>query len=146
MKNTTIHSPVAPFEVQATGLKDVHLTKLDGWYVALVRVDHANIGHVLAEFSSLYHRFKVQDCVVFGVSDSDLTNLEAFKSMLELPFYLISDAALLDLIAGSEGDGYAALIDDTGILRARYSGEPSIESAREILDEVKMMHSALDFF
>ena len=145
MKNTTIHAQVAPFEVSATGHKDIHLAKLEGWYIVLVHIND-DTTPLLQHIAKLHHRFKVQECVVFAVGDQPLDELEVLKTRLELPYYLISDKQLTEFVKGPDDDGYAVMIDDGGILRARTTGEPELDSARQLLDEVKMMHAALDIF
>jgi len=145
MKNINIHDEVTPFEVFATGFKDIHLTKLDGWFVLLVEANESTWG-LLSQLGAFYPRFKIQQCLVFGVSDQPLDELEQYKSDLQLPFHLISNAELLSLIKGADGECSAALIDDAAILRDRYATATLPATAREMLDEVKLFTAALADF
>lgn len=88
-------SPLPEFSLPATGSNTVTLSALRGKKVALYFYPKDNTPGCTNEtrdFGALHAAFSAAGCEVFGISRDSLKSHENFKTKLELPFELISDA------------------------------------------------------
>ena len=88
-------SPLPEFSLPATGGNTVTLSALRGKKIALYFYPKDNTPGCTNEtrdFGALHAAFSAAGCEVFGISRDSLKSHENFKTKLELPFELISDA------------------------------------------------------
>lgn len=136
MATVEIGKPVPDFAAQGTSNKDIVLSRLQGWKVALYFYPKDNTPGCTTEsldFKEFYEDFKKAKTLVFGVSKDTLKSHEQFKAEYNLPFELISDTdaylcrmfeviQLINMygkqIPGVERSTF--LIDSKGILRKEW--------------------------
>ncbi|MFZ5604839.1 MAG: peroxiredoxin [Pseudomonadota bacterium] len=136
MATVELDKPVPDFAAQATGMKDIVLSKLKGWKVVLYFYPKDNTPGCTTEgldFREFYADFLKAKTLVFGVSKDTLKSHEQFKAQHGLPFELISDTEaylcrmfeviqLINLqgkqIPGVERSTF--LIDSSGVLRREW--------------------------
>ena len=94
MATVEIDKPVPDFAAQATNMKDIVLSKLQGWKVVLYFYPKDNTPGCTTEgldFKEFYQDFLNARTLVFGVSKDTLKSHEQFRAEYSLPFELISD-------------------------------------------------------
>jgi peroxiredoxin Q/BCP len=97
---------VPDFTAEMTGATPFQLAAHRGKKIVLYFYPKDNTPGCTTEslqFRELHDQFKAANCEIFGISRDSLRSHEGFKSKLELPFELISDAdeavcALFDVI------------------------------------------------
>lgn len=88
-------TPAPDFTLPATGGHSVTLSALRGSKLVLYFYPKDNTPGCTNEskdFRDLHAHFAAADCKVFGISRDSLKSHDNFKTKLELPFELISDA------------------------------------------------------
>ena len=136
MATVELDKPVPDFAAQATSMKDIVLSKLNGWKVVLYFYPKDNTPGCTTEgldFREFYPDFLKAKTLVFGISKDTLKSHEQFKAQHGLPFELISDTdaylcrmfeviQLINLqgkqIPGVERSTF--LIDSNGVLRREW--------------------------
>lgn len=104
------------------------------------------------QFRDLHAEFRQLSCPVFGVSRDSLKSHENFKTKLELPFELLSDAEeavcqqfgviKMKNMYGKQVRGIERstfVVDGKGVLRAQWRGVKAAGHAQEVLDFVKTL-------
>lgn len=151
-QTVTLNEAVTDFTVQATSLKDIKLSLLQGYNVVLYFYPKDNTPGCTLEgqdFSKLYNQFKESKTLIFGVSKDSLDSHEKFKSKFNYPFELISDedeqlCKQFDVIKmknlyGREMLGIERstfLIDSDGVLRKEWRKVKVADHADEVLTAV----------
>lgn len=89
-----IGSPVPPFELQATGEKQITHADFTGQYTVLYFYPKDSTPGCTTEsqdFTRLHADFQALNCQIFGVSRDSLKSHANFKAKYDMPFELISD-------------------------------------------------------
>jgi peroxiredoxin Q/BCP len=155
MSRVKIDQQVPDFVGQATGNKDVLLSKLKGWNVVLYfypKDDTPGCTTEGQDFSEFYQDFKDTKTLIFGVSRDSLESHESFKDKYNLKFPLIadSDAYLCELfnvikplnmygkqIMGVERSTF--LIDKNGVLQKEWRKVRVNGHVDQVLDAVEAL-------
>ena len=90
-----LNMSVPDFTAAMTGDKPFQLGEHQGKKIVLYFYPKDNTPGCTTEslqFRELYAEFKAANCEIYGISRDSLRSHEGFKSKLELPFELISDA------------------------------------------------------
>ncbi|MRD73832.1 redoxin domain-containing protein [Rhodocyclus tenuis] len=150
-----IDHPVADFSRPATGGKEYRLSDSLGHPVVLYFYPKDNTPGCTTEasdFRDLHAEFSTLGCQVIGVSRDSVKSHENFKTKLNLPFDLLSDAdeslcnqfAVIKLktmygkaCRGVERSTF--VIDAKGVLRREWRGMKTAGHAREVLDYVRSL-------
>jgi len=150
-----IDQPVAEFARPATGGEEFRLSAQRGSTLVLYFYPKDNTPGCTTEasdFRDLHDEFAKAGCRIAGVSRDSLKSHENFKSKLELPFPLLSDAdealcSQFDVIKmktmyGKECRGIERstfVIDAEGILRREWRGVKTAGHAAQVLEFVKSL-------
>ena len=149
-----VDQPVPDFTAPATG-GDFTLSSLKGKKVVLYFYPKDNTPGCTREgmeFRDLYPKFKKAGATIVGVSRDSVRSHENFKTKLELPFTLVSDAdetlcSLFNVIKmkkmyGKEVRGIERstfLIDADGVLRHEWRGLKVPGHVEEVLEAVQAL-------
>ena len=153
MATVEIDKPVPDFAAQATNMKDVVLSRLNGWKVVLYFYPKDNTPGCTTEgldFKEFYKDFLDAKTLVFGVSKDTLKSHELFKAQYNLPFELISDTdaylcRMFEVIQpinmyGKQIPGVERstfLIDSNGVLRREWRKVRVNGHVEEVLEAVE---------
>ncbi len=150
-----LDKPAPDFELPATGGKPFRLSRAIGSPLVLYFYPKDNTPGCTAEgqaFRDLYPEFRKLACGIYGVSRDSLKSHENFKTKMQFPFELLSDAdeiacKLYDVIKmknmygkkvrGIERSTFA--IDATGIVRREWRGVKVPGHVGEVLEFVKTL-------
>jgi thioredoxin-dependent peroxiredoxin len=152
---TMLDQALADFSVPATGGQTFSLSAHAGKPLVIYFYPKDNTPGCTTEaqqFRDLHAEFQDLGCPVFGVSRDSLKSHENFKTKLDLPFELLSDAEetvcqRFDVIKmknmyGKQVRGIERstfVIDGKGVLRAEWRGVKVAGHAQEVLDFVKTL-------
>ena len=153
MSQATLGKSVPNFELPATGAKTVRLSGLRGKKVILYFYPKDNTPGCTREgqeFSDHIAEFATHNVVILGVSRDSIRSHEGFKSKLQLPFDLLSDADEIlcrqyDVIKEKTMFGRKVmgverstfLIDENGILRKEWRKVKVAGHISEVLDAIR---------
>lgn len=153
MSRATLGKSVPNFELPATGAKTVRLSGLKGKKVILYFYPKDNTPGCTREgqeFSDHIAEFATHNTVILGVSRDNIRSHEGFKSKLQLPFDLLSDADEIlcrqyDVIKEKTMFGRKVmgverstfLIDENGILRKEWRKIKVAGHISEVLDAIR---------
>ena len=90
-----LNQPVDDFELPATGISPFRLSAARGHSLVIYFYPKDNTPGCTTEaqqFRDLHGDFRALGCEVLGVSRDSLKSHDGFKTKLELPFELLSDA------------------------------------------------------
>lgn len=148
-----LNMSVPDFSAAMTGTKPFKLADYLGKKIVFYFYPKDNTPGCTTEslqFRELHAGFSAANCVVFGISRDSLRSHEGFKSKLELPFELISDAdeavcALFDVIVmksmyGKQVRGIERstfVIDAAGVLVKEWRGVKVPGHVTEVLEFVE---------
>ena len=150
-----LDQPAPDFELPATGGGNFRLSTAKGKPLVLYFYPKDNTPGCTTEgqqFRDLYPQFQKLGCAVYGISRDSLKSHENFKSKMQFPFELLSDAEekackVFDVIKmknmygrkvrGIERSTFA--IDGGGIVRREWRGVKVPGHAQEVLDFMKTL-------
>jgi peroxiredoxin Q/BCP len=150
-----LDKPAPDFELPATGGRNFRLSAAKGKPLVLYFYPKDNTPGCTTEgqqFRDLYPQFQKLGCAVYGLSRDSIKSHENFKSKMQFPFDLLSDAEekackLFDVIKmknmygrkvrGIERSTFA--VDGGGIVRREWRGVKVPGHVQEVLDFVKTL-------
>ena len=150
-----LDQPAPELELPATGSKAFRLADARGRKLVLYFYPKDNTPGCTTEgqrFRDLHGEFAQANCEVYGISRDSLKSHESFKSKMQFPFHLLSDAEetackLFDVIKmknmyGKKVRGIERstfVIDAEGVVRREWRGVKVPGHVEEVLEFVKSL-------
>ncbi len=150
-----LNQPIPDFELPATGGAQFQFSQHRGKVVVLYFYPKDSTPGCTTEaqqFRDLYPEFQQAGAEIFGISRDSLKSHENFKTKLNLPFALLSDAeetacslfAVIKMknmygkqVRGIERSTF--VVDGAGVLRREWRGLKVDGHAQDVLDFIKTL-------